>query len=142
VPRIKTDEERAADPAPEHAPRQMRPRRPAPDGVTLGLLDSPTPVERPPASASGTGRRGRATSQATVDAIARMTNEPGQWFLLGTFQTNAKPTKESAFGKAGIEFSHDRRPDGCWDRYGRFPTPEPEAVPAENASLAPQVGVN
>jgi hypothetical protein len=91
-------------PAPERATRT---RRPAPEGVTLGMVDSPVPVEAPVTGAS-TGRRGKPTSQKTIALIEACKASPGQWFLVGEFLSPQNPTKTSVLGSAGLVFSNER----------------------------------
>ncbi len=109
VPELSDDdvavETASAEGAPPKATRS--PRRPAPEGVALGMLDAPVAVEAPPSGATA-GRRGKPVGQKTLGIIKACQDSPGTWFLIGEFLSPQNPTKDSALGKAGLEFSNER----------------------------------
>lgn len=123
MPRIREDAPVDEVPAPEatdETPKPKRTRRPAPEGVTLGLLDAPKPVDAPPTAARG-GRRGRSVDPKTVATIELLKANPGQWYELGVFRSAQAPTKDSALGKEGFEFKHSPNGDGTFTRYASMP---------------------
>lgn len=126
MPRIKTEEEMTADLSSDSqfmtmseapAERVPRVRRAVPEGVTVGLLDAPVPVDAPPV----VQRRGRKVDPKSMELIETMKANLGQWYLIGVFQSNANPTKGSVYEAAGVVFSNTRREDGCFDRFARIP---------------------
>ena len=100
-------------------PRGPRVPKPVPDGVTIGLA----PLERR-APAGRTGRKGRQVSRATLDAIEQVVSQPGEWFFVGIFGSPAAPSE--VWKAASIRFTHERRPDGLYDRYAICGEPSAE----------------
>lgn len=119
MPRIKEDEvaETAeTGEATEPQARAPRVRRPVPEGVSTGLT-TPKPVD-PPARV---GRRGRTVSSTTLDTIANLKANPGQWFEIGVYMSATPPSKESALGQHGFVFSHSPNENGTYTRLAMYP---------------------
>lgn len=117
----------------EKPKRVMRPRRPAPHGVTIGLTDEPTPVAEPPVPQRGPGGgtgRGRSVDPRTVKLVETLKANPDQWYQVGIFMTNQAPSEKSALGQHGFVFRHTRNDDGVtYTRYAMSPSVTPEASP-------------
>ena len=112
--------------------RVMRPRRPAPEGVTLGLLEQPEPVEAPP-EPGRRGGRGRSVSSATKALINALNSNPGQWYKVGVFMPQTPPTEKSALGSHGFEFRHQRNDNGTFTRYASKPVAPAPEVPSPDS---------
>lgn len=138
MPRIKedtTDSEVTVPVEDGSAPKAARaPRRTPPEGVTVGVLDAPVPVDAPPARAGrgGGGGRGRSVSQSTLDMVETLKSHPGQWYKIGTFMTSIAPGKTTELGRHGFQFSHSDNGNGTFDRFASLPVPpEMQNTPAE-----------
>lgn len=111
-----------AEPVGDAVEAPKRSRRPAPEGVTLGLLDAPEPVTELPTGVAGpSGRRGKPVDPRTMQTIAAVQAQPGSWFKIGVYRSAQNPTKDSELGKHGFKFNNVRNEDGTFTRYAMLP---------------------